>query len=95
MIMKNYHMIKELNSIAIPLIIQSITGLCLGLIDQAMIGRISVISFGAIGIGISILSFLAGILGYISTSFNIKASRVLGKNNTTAIKKNKDSHFSS
>ncbi|ONI43371.1 hypothetical protein AN640_06405 [Candidatus Epulonipiscium fishelsonii] len=86
MIMKNYHMIKELNSIAIPLIIQSITGLCLGLIDQAMIGRISVISFGAIGIGISILSFLAGILGYISTSFNIKASRVLGKNNTTAIK---------
>lgn len=77
---------KELNHIAIPLIIQSISGLCLGLIDQAMIGRISIIAFSAIGVIFSTLSFMAGILGYVSITFNIKASKFLGEYNDKAFR---------
>lgn len=71
--------VKELNNIAVPLIIQSISGLTIGLADQAMVGRISIFAFGAVGVIFSLLSFIAGIIGYISVVFNINGSKALGK----------------
>ena len=42
--------IKELNKFALPLIIQNITGMLIGLVDEMFIGRISTEAYGAIGI---------------------------------------------
>lgn len=73
---------KELNNIALPLIIQSITGLIIGFTDQAMVGRISIFAYSAIGVVVSLLSLLAGILGYTSVVFNINGAKALGKEDT-------------
>lgn len=72
---------KEINAIAFPLIMQSITGLVIGLVDQAMIGRISIFAFGAVGTISSLLYTIAGILGYVSVAFNIRSSKALGESN--------------
>ena len=58
---KKYY--KDLNKIAIPLIIQNITGMLIGLVDQMFLGRISTEAYGAIGISVSFMYFLAGIFG--------------------------------
>lgn len=72
---------KEMNAIAVPLMMQSIAGLVIGLIDQAMIGRISLFAFGAVGTIAALLYTFAGILGYVSVAFNIRAAKTLGGNN--------------
>ncbi|MFY0230835.1 MATE family efflux transporter [Bacillus cytotoxicus] len=71
--------IKEINHIAIPLIANSIAGLLIKLVDQAMIGRISVEAYGAIGVVSSLLFTIAGILGVMSVTFNIYGSRSMGQ----------------
>lgn len=40
--------VKELNKFAFPLIIQNITGMLIGLVDEMFIGRISAEAYGAI-----------------------------------------------
>lgn len=62
--------IKEINLIALPLLLQSITGLALGLVDQAMIGRISIEAFAAVGVIVALLYTITGILGSIAVAFN-------------------------
>ncbi|PAE18839.1 MATE family efflux transporter [Bacillus sp. 7504-2] len=74
--------IKEINYIAIPLIANSIAGLLIKLVDQAMIGRISVEAYGAIGVVSSLLFTIAGILGVLSVTFNIYGSRSMGQGDT-------------
>ncbi|EJS46652.1 MATE family efflux transporter [Bacillus cereus] len=71
--------IKEINHIAVPLVVNSIAGLLIKLVDQAMIGRISVEAYGAIGVVSSLLFTFAGILGVMSVSFNIYGSRSMGQ----------------
>ncbi|HDR7297380.1 TPA: MATE family efflux transporter, partial [Bacillus cytotoxicus] len=68
-----------INHIAIPLIANSIAGLLIKLVDQAMIGRISVEAYGAIGVVSSLLFTIAGILGVMSVTFNIYGSRSMGQ----------------
>ena len=78
--------VKQLNTIAIPLIIQSISSLIISFTDQALVGRISIYAFSSIGVITTLLSFIAGILGFISVSFNIRASKLIGKNNLEEFK---------
>jgi multidrug efflux pump len=70
---------KELNNIAVPLIIQSMAGLIIGFTDQAMVGRISILAYSAVGVISSLLSLLAGVLGFTSVVFNINGAKSLGK----------------
>ncbi|MEA4827369.1 MATE family efflux transporter [Clostridium sp. JNZ J1-5] len=74
--------LKELNNIAVPLIIQSVAGLIIGLTDQAMVGRISIFAYSAVGVIMSLLSLLAGVLGFTSVVFNINGAKALGKDDS-------------
>jgi len=76
--MKNSY-IKDLNKIALPLIIQSISGQLIGAVDQMMVGRISSAAIGAIGTVSSLLYMLSGILGSTSVVLNIRGSKCIGK----------------
>ncbi|WP_315118409.1 MATE family efflux transporter [uncultured Clostridium sp.] len=71
--------LKELNNIAVPLIIQSVAGLIIGFTDQAMVGRISIFAYSAVGVIVSLISLLAGVLGFTSVVFNINGAKALGK----------------
>ena len=75
---KKYY--KDLNKIAIPLIIQNITGMLIGLVDQMFLGRISTEAYGAIGISVSFMYFLAGIFGYFAVGFNIEGAKTKSQN---------------
>jgi len=66
---------KELNKIALPLIIQNMAGVVVVAADQAIIGRISPEAFIAVGTVGSLIFLLAGILGYISVQFNITGGK--------------------
>ena len=76
---KNQH-VKELNKFALPLIIQNITGMLIGLVDEMFIGRISTEAYGAIGIMVALMNLLAGIFGNIAVTFNIEGARKRGEN---------------
>lgn len=72
---------KLLNKLAVPLIIQNIACMSIGLIDQMFIGRISADIYGAIGITISLMNFMAGIFGYFAVAFHIIGSKKQGEEN--------------
>jgi len=78
--------IKEINLIALPLLLQSITGLALGLVDQAMVGRISVEAFAAVGVIVAMLYTITGILGSIAVAFNIRGAKFIGSNDADKFK---------
>ncbi len=71
--------IQALNALAIPLIIQSISSMIISTTDQAMIGRISVSAFGAVGSVYQLIYMLVGIMGCTVIVFNINGSRALGR----------------
>ena len=72
--------VKELNKFALPLIIQNITGMLIGLVDEMFIGRISTEAYGAIGIMVALMNLLAGIFGNIAVTFNIEGAKKRGEN---------------
>ena len=72
---------KLLNKLAVPLIVQNIACMWIGLIDQMFIGRISADIYGAIGITISLMNFMAGIFGYFAVAFHIIGSKKQGEEN--------------
>ena len=74
--------IQELNKIAVPLIIQNISGFLIGFVDEMFIGRISTEAYGAIGIAASLMFFIAGVFSYTAVAFNIIGSRKSGENDT-------------
>lgn len=82
---------KELNKFALPLIIQNITGMLIGLVDEMFIGRISTEAYGAIGIMVALMNLLAGIFGNIAVTFNIEGAKKRGENDTEGF----DLYFSS
>lgn len=69
--------IDELNSFAIPLIIQFVASYLIGLTDQAIIGRISVEAYGVIGVVNSFNYMLLGVVGSVSIILNIRAGDAL------------------
>lgn len=72
---------KQINHMAIPLIINSVAGLLIGLVDQAMVGRISIVAFSAVGLISTTLYSITGILGMFAIAFNILGSNSKGNDN--------------
>lgn len=68
----------KLNQLAIPLMLNNVLGLLIGLCDQAMIGHVSITGFASVGIVVGIINSLTGVLGCISISFNILGARAKG-----------------
>ena len=61
---------KLLNKLAVPLIVQNIACMSIGLIDQMFIGRISADIYGAIGVTISLMnSFLLTLLFFVNNLY--------------------------
>lgn len=67
--------IKEINSLAIPMILSSASSMFMTLIDEAIIGHLSVNSFGGVNLVITIINSLISVLGILSVSFNIIGSK--------------------
>lgn len=73
--------LKMLSKLAVPLIVQNVACMSIGLIDEMFIGRISADAYGAIGIAVSLMNLMAGIFGCLAVAFNIVGSRKQGENN--------------
>ncbi|SFG97064.1 MATE family efflux transporter [Sporolactobacillus nakayamae] len=71
--------IKPLNQLAVPLIANSIFGLSIELIDQAMVGHLSVSAYASVGAVGNFLYTMAGILGTIAIVLNILGSKAIGE----------------
>lgn len=79
--MLNKKTFLNLNSIAIPLVLSSISGIIMGIIDQALVGRISIYAYGGVGLVTSTINSIIGILGSMSIAFNILGSQCKGEDN--------------
>lgn len=71
--------VNALNKFAIPLIIQFVANYIINLTDQAIVGRISIEAYGAIGIVSSFNYMIAGITGSTTLAFNIRAGNRLSE----------------
>ena len=71
--------LSEINRISIPLVLNSISAMLILLIDQAMIGRISLEAFGAVGLIGSTIYAVTGVVGAICVGLNILGSRSKGR----------------
>lgn len=71
--------IKLLNQLAVPLIANSVFGLSIELIDQAMVGHLSVSAYASVGAVGSFLYTMAGIFGAIAIVLNILGSKAMGE----------------
>ncbi|WP_346962023.1 MATE family efflux transporter [Clostridium sp.] len=76
---------KKLNKMALPLILNSVTTMIIGLCDQAMVGRISIEAFGVVGLIASTINSITGVLGMTSIAFNILGSKYKGKKDSIAL----------
>lgn len=72
-------LIREINSTAIPLILSTVTGTVMGMMDQAFVGHISVYAYGGVGLVASCINSLIGVLGAFSIVFNIRSSHRRGE----------------
>lgn len=72
-------LIREINRTAIPLILSTVTGTVMGMIDQAFVGHISVYAYGGVGLVASCINSLIGVLGAFSIVFNIRGSHRRGE----------------
>ena len=72
-------LIREINRTAIPLILSTITGTVMGMMDQAFVGHISVYAYGGVGLVASCINSLIGVLGAFSIVFNIRGSHRRGE----------------
>ena len=72
-------LIREINSMAIPLILSTVTGTVMGMMDQAFVGHISVYAYGGVGLVASCINSLIGVLGAFSIVFNIRGSHRRGE----------------
>ena len=75
---KNIINIKCINKMAFPLVLNSLSSLTIGLVDQAMVGRISIFAYGAVGVVATTLYSISGILGMLGVSFNILGAQSKG-----------------
>ncbi len=75
-----YKNLKQVNQFAIPLIIQFIASYMIGIIDSAIIARVSIDAFNAVNLVYSTLSMIAGLLGCITIVFNIRGGEKIGGN---------------
>ena len=76
---------EKLNQIALPLMLNNVLALFIGLCDQAMIGHVSLTGFASVGIVAGIINSVTGILGATSVSFNILGARAKGDQDQRAL----------
>lgn len=76
---------EKLNQIALPLMLNNVLALFIGLCDQAMIGHVSLTGFASVGIVAGIINSVTGILGATSVSFNILGARAKGEKDQKAL----------
>ena len=81
---KNYFLIIN---IAIPMIISNLSTPLLGIVDTAIVGRISVEQIGAIAIGSTILSFIYFCFGFFRMGTTGLVAQAWGKKNLQEIEK--------
>lgn len=72
---KKFIYFKEINKLAFPIIISSLSAIFINLIDEAIIGRLSINTFAGVNLVISIINSLIGVLGVVSVAFNILGSK--------------------
>lgn len=78
----------KINKLAIPLMLNSISSMVIGICDQAMVGRTYLEGFASVGIIGSNIYSITGILGVISVAFNILGSRAKGEDDYKQINNN-------
>lgn len=71
--------VKPLNQLAIPLIANSIFGLSIELVDQAMIAHLSVAAYASVGAIGNFLYTVRGIIGAVAITLNIYGSKAIGE----------------
>lgn len=76
---------KEINRTALPLILSSVTGVLMGMVDQAFVGHISVYAYAGVGLIFSCINSLVGVLGAFSIVFNIMGSQARGNDDRDAL----------
>lgn len=85
--LKDIKDLKEINNIAIPIIFTNITAVLLGIVDQAIVGRISIYAYAGVGLVTSIINSLIGVIGNISIGYNILGARSKGANDNDELSK--------
>ena len=70
--MKKESLIAKINKISIPLMFTSVTSLVMGMIDQIFVGHISIESFAGVGLVVSVLNCMVGVVGGLSIGFVIQ-----------------------
>ena len=78
MLALNKEKTRRLNEIALPLIVQNLSGMTIITADKAIIGRISPEAFNAVGVVGGLFFLLVGVLGFVSVQFNIFGGKALG-----------------
>ncbi|MFT8350901.1 MATE family efflux transporter [Clostridium saccharoperbutylacetonicum] len=79
---------KKINHIALPLVLNNVLTMIIGLCDQAMVGRISLAAFGTVGLIASTINSITGVLGATSIGFNIIGARCKGEEKYDELKSN-------
>ncbi|EHI96845.1 MATE efflux family protein [Clostridium sp. DL-VIII] len=74
----NKKYLKEINTIAIPVIFSNVSAILLGLVDQAIVGRISIYAYAGVGLVTTIINSLIGVLGNIAIGYNILGAKSNG-----------------
>lgn len=77
----NKSLFYQLNATAIPLILSSVVNVIMGIIDQAFIGHISIYAYAGVGLVLSCINSIVGVLGAFSIVFNIQGSKLSGEKN--------------
>lgn len=70
---------RQLNKIAIPLIVQNVACMMIGMVDEVFVGHISSEAYVGVGLSVSLLNFLAGVFSYFAIAFNISGARKMGE----------------
>lgn len=71
--------IKNLNTFALPLLLQMLISYFIGATDLVIIGQISIEAFNASSLVSSTLQMVAGILGVITITLNIRLGESFGQ----------------
>ena len=77
---------KEINNFAIPLFLNNITALLIGLCDAAIIGRISIEAFASVTLITNTINSIVGVLGSVSVALNIIGAKLLGEGKEKQLK---------
>ena len=84
---------KRINSFAIPLFLNNITALIIGLCDAAIVGRVSTEAFASVTLIANTINSIVGVLGSVSLALNIIGAKLKGKNDEKQLKENMTFHI--